>query len=473
MLNSIRNVALACALTALAGYIDAIGFLHLGGLFVSFMSGNSTRMAVNLAAGHWRSALVAFGLVTLFVTGAGVGYGVLAPAAIPPEAFVPVPTPSPPSPEAVALAGHLEAVAGFADRSPGSPGEAATLRYISDVLADHGGETSVEALASSDAEWLDAAGGPVDQAGVFPIAVAVTPAFAPGGAASFSAPRGRPPRCAAGLVLLRVPGYEAEAAAFDYLDRCAPSGTTAALAVRVVDDATWKVVSRAASIRLAAGRIVWASVGSPTETTPLVVVPTGSTGPGAAQSAAPIAVALELAAKADAAGRPLRLAFADLGQRGLIAILLRRVAERMPGAPVIELGPLGGRLGAVLGSRPPGPIDPAAAGAGLLGSVVADEGAAAWLARTQAISEAAAGAGTSDELLAALAGGAVPAEVGYDGLVATSALPLGIDAAYLGEPTGRQTETGGPADTPAQVDGSALEHALTRLASALEVLDGR
>lgn len=73
MLDSIRNVALACALTALAGYIDAIGFLHLGGLFVSFMSGNSTRMAVNLAGGHWRPALEAFGLVTLFVIGAGVG----------------------------------------------------------------------------------------------------------------------------------------------------------------------------------------------------------------------------------------------------------------------------------------------------------------------------------------------------------------------------------------------------------------
>ncbi|MGH6780021.1 MAG: YoaK family protein [Bradyrhizobium sp.] len=73
MLHSIRNIALACALTALAGYIDAIGFLHLGGLFVSFMSGNSTRMAVNLAAGNWRPALEAFGLVTLFVIGAGCG----------------------------------------------------------------------------------------------------------------------------------------------------------------------------------------------------------------------------------------------------------------------------------------------------------------------------------------------------------------------------------------------------------------
>ncbi len=46
MLDSRRNISLACALSALAGYVDGIGFLHLGGLFVSFMSGNSTRMGV-------------------------------------------------------------------------------------------------------------------------------------------------------------------------------------------------------------------------------------------------------------------------------------------------------------------------------------------------------------------------------------------------------------------------------------------
>jgi len=31
MLDSRRNVVLACALSALAGYVDAIGFLHLAG----------------------------------------------------------------------------------------------------------------------------------------------------------------------------------------------------------------------------------------------------------------------------------------------------------------------------------------------------------------------------------------------------------------------------------------------------------
>jgi uncharacterized membrane protein YoaK (UPF0700 family) len=73
MLDSHRNIALACALSALAGYVDAIGFLHLGGLFVSFMSGNSTRMGVSLAAGNWSAAGDALTLIVLFVLGAACG----------------------------------------------------------------------------------------------------------------------------------------------------------------------------------------------------------------------------------------------------------------------------------------------------------------------------------------------------------------------------------------------------------------
>jgi uncharacterized membrane protein YoaK (UPF0700 family) len=73
MLDSTRNISLACALSALAGYVDAIGFLQLGGLFVSFMSGNSTRMGVFFAAGQWRPALEALGLIALFVIGAAAG----------------------------------------------------------------------------------------------------------------------------------------------------------------------------------------------------------------------------------------------------------------------------------------------------------------------------------------------------------------------------------------------------------------
>jgi len=73
MLDSRRNVIMACALSALAGYVDAVGFLHLAGLFVSFMSGNSTQMGVSLAEGQWLRAAKSFSLIVLFVTGAAAG----------------------------------------------------------------------------------------------------------------------------------------------------------------------------------------------------------------------------------------------------------------------------------------------------------------------------------------------------------------------------------------------------------------
>jgi uncharacterized membrane protein YoaK (UPF0700 family) len=59
---------LAFSLAALAGFIDAIGFLKSGGLFVSFMSGNSTRMAIGIKEGSLLG-LAAAALIGLFVLG--------------------------------------------------------------------------------------------------------------------------------------------------------------------------------------------------------------------------------------------------------------------------------------------------------------------------------------------------------------------------------------------------------------------
>ncbi|WP_278069567.1 YoaK family protein [Brevundimonas sanguinis] len=64
---------LALLLAALAGYVDSLGFLHLGGVFVSFMSGNSTRLAVSLAEGRWQAAGAVAGVLALFVLGAMLG----------------------------------------------------------------------------------------------------------------------------------------------------------------------------------------------------------------------------------------------------------------------------------------------------------------------------------------------------------------------------------------------------------------
>lgn len=68
-----RDVALAAALSGVAGYVDAIGFLKLGGFFVSFMSGNSTRLGVGLATGHVQAAVTVLSIVALFVTGVVLG----------------------------------------------------------------------------------------------------------------------------------------------------------------------------------------------------------------------------------------------------------------------------------------------------------------------------------------------------------------------------------------------------------------
>jgi uncharacterized membrane protein YoaK (UPF0700 family) len=64
---------LAATLSALAGYVDAVGFMTLGGFFVSFMSGNSTRLGVGLALGEWPQAATALGLIALFVVGVVLG----------------------------------------------------------------------------------------------------------------------------------------------------------------------------------------------------------------------------------------------------------------------------------------------------------------------------------------------------------------------------------------------------------------
>ena len=68
-----HEVALAVGLSAIAGYVDAIGFLKLGGFFVSFMSGNSTRLGVGVATGRWDMVRTALGLIGLFVAGVVAG----------------------------------------------------------------------------------------------------------------------------------------------------------------------------------------------------------------------------------------------------------------------------------------------------------------------------------------------------------------------------------------------------------------
>ena len=67
-----RYWLLAICLSALAGFVDALGFIKLGGFFVSFMSGNSTRAGVGVMTVS-KDALTALSLIALFVTGVVIG----------------------------------------------------------------------------------------------------------------------------------------------------------------------------------------------------------------------------------------------------------------------------------------------------------------------------------------------------------------------------------------------------------------
>lgn len=58
----------ACVLAALAGFVDAMGFLRTGGFFVSFMSGNSTRLGIGIGSSRHQAAIAA-GIILAFVLG--------------------------------------------------------------------------------------------------------------------------------------------------------------------------------------------------------------------------------------------------------------------------------------------------------------------------------------------------------------------------------------------------------------------
>jgi uncharacterized membrane protein YoaK (UPF0700 family) len=69
----VRGLILAALLAGLAGMVDAIGFLRLGHLFVSYMSGNSTQLAVAVGRGRLGEAGSIMVLIVLFVLGAAGG----------------------------------------------------------------------------------------------------------------------------------------------------------------------------------------------------------------------------------------------------------------------------------------------------------------------------------------------------------------------------------------------------------------
>ena len=66
-------LAFSIAMAALAGWIDALGFIQFRGLFVSFMSGNSTQAAVSFVQRDFGQVIEFGRTITLFVLGVVAG----------------------------------------------------------------------------------------------------------------------------------------------------------------------------------------------------------------------------------------------------------------------------------------------------------------------------------------------------------------------------------------------------------------
>lgn len=67
------RLSLGVLLTAAAGWVDAVGYLQLKGLYLSFMSGNSMELGVAAAAADWPLVATGAVLIALFLVGTLVG----------------------------------------------------------------------------------------------------------------------------------------------------------------------------------------------------------------------------------------------------------------------------------------------------------------------------------------------------------------------------------------------------------------
>lgn len=65
--------ALGLALTAVAGWVAVVGFLELGGLYVSFISGNTVQIGLNAERAYWPLVSRSGVAVGLFIAGSVCG----------------------------------------------------------------------------------------------------------------------------------------------------------------------------------------------------------------------------------------------------------------------------------------------------------------------------------------------------------------------------------------------------------------
>lgn len=423
-----------------------------------------------------RQALLTVTALVVIVGLVAGGWSAAEGAASKPLPFV-RPTEHPFSPVAMRIQSDVVALSAFPDRLPGSSNFEEASGYIADGLLEAGYTVETRAYLSPQAQYLNSEGEPVESAGVFSPAIAYDAVAWDGRNVDlpvvFTDGRGgRLPRdCPDGIAVVRIAASRQVRLAHELQQQCI-GRTQAVLAVRAADDDTWLALTdRATRVRLRAASLLTAVSPNLSASTsaPWLVVALDSRGPGASQSAAPAAVMLEVARAAIAREHAMRVGVVSQGDSAAGSVFVERLAAEAPG-PLVWLGPMGGQVAPVLGTKADSRADPEAATAGLLWIAPVDRSFADWLARANAPSNQPTSAGLLDVLSRAT--GIAP---GDEANLNAGPLTAGLDAAWLGEPQvptiGPPSIAGTEADTAAQIHPRDLEQLASGIITAIGELD--
>ena len=424
-----------------------------------------------------RVVLATVGGLALVVVASGAAYGALQPGRIGNDELAPPSVARVPTAAELRMSTDVTALTRSPDRSIGSIGLFEANAHVRSRLEDLGYAVTSHPLVAVTPRVTDRDGNLLDLNGaeleLLPSEVAyrgdpeeiAASTYPPSEIGYADVTLGQAPDCQT-ILIIRVAVRVSDQLGPRAADTMATCGDQTLAVFGVIgNDASWSAAPGLVgglSLQIS-DYLVAESIDFPSRsTTPWVVVNPWSTGPGATQSAAPAALALELAHRAAQQGQPLRLAFVADERGELVSTFLRAAALETPGARMLLLGPLAGPRGLDLGTNAPDPIMTPALLVNLLwSSVDVADLPAGDLGEPDA---------TSDAWLSAIATaiGTTPSAIGGPVGVANA---LGLDAAFLLEDTdpdeGLPSIAGTAVDTPAEVDIELLAQLADALAGAL------
>jgi putative ABC transport system permease protein len=422
-----------------------------------------------------QQALVAVAAIALTVSFVGAGWTAAQSAAVAPPPFV-SPTEHPLPAEAARIYDDVAAIASYQDRLPGSISFDQGLRYAGKELAAAGYDVVYRTYLSPLPEYADAGGQPIEVEQVFSASIAYDvdrwgghEARAP---ATFfdSTQRDLPTSCAVGIAILRVSDNTGVSLGPAFEKRCL-GRTLATVTLRTASDEVWRhLVAQTATVTLPAGQFLTASSTVDGLHPPATFVASlDSRGAGAAQSAAPVAVLLEVARQLHLDRKAVRIGIAS-GSDGAAGSILVRELRRNPGGSLVWLGPMGATVAPVLGTKGPGSFDATASTAGLIWISPIDSSFEAWAELANDPSEAP----TSEDLLDLLSE-TTGVQIGNEANENLGPLAAGFDAAWIGEPSdpgaGPPSTAGTAADTLEGIHPLDLLQLAAGLADAAGQLD--